>query len=216
MANKKITELPAATTPLDGTEKVEIVQAGINKQVDSSELGGGGGSGTVESVTGDGVDNTDPDNPVLTFPVASEVVFTPGGTIAATDVQEAIEELDTELNAAVDLKVDTLFTFRTETASHTLDSTDLASINAGQMLEIVMNVASANSVTIPLNATQAFPVGTCLVVSQLGAGQTSIVATGGVTMNSANGWVKIAYQHASVVLTKTATNTWSVKGTLSA
>lgn len=58
--------------------------------------GGGGGSGTVESVTGDGVDNTDPDNPILTFPVASEVVNTPSGGIAATDVQAALNELDTE------------------------------------------------------------------------------------------------------------------------
>ena len=34
---------------------------------------GGGGSGTVESVTGDGVDNTDPDNPVLSFPTPGDI-----------------------------------------------------------------------------------------------------------------------------------------------
>lgn len=62
---------------------------------------GGGGSGTVQSVTGDGVDNTDPDNPVLTFPVASEVVNTPAGGIAATDVQAALNELDTDKQAAL-------------------------------------------------------------------------------------------------------------------
>lgn len=96
--SKKITELPAATTPLDGTEWVEIVQGGQSKKVQTTDVGtGGGGSGTVESVTGDGVDNTDPDNPVLTFPEASEVPFTPAGTIAATDVQAAIEELAGEL-----------------------------------------------------------------------------------------------------------------------
>jgi len=53
--------------------------------------------GAVESVTGDGVDNTDPLNPVLTFPDASEVPFTPYSTIAATDVQGAIEELLDEM-----------------------------------------------------------------------------------------------------------------------
>src|SRR5688572_11270754 len=41
MANKKISELPAATTPLSGSEKIEIVQGGINKQADASDLGGG-------------------------------------------------------------------------------------------------------------------------------------------------------------------------------
>jgi hypothetical protein len=39
-----------------------------------SEFGaGGGGSGTVESVTGDGVDNTDPDNPVISFPTPADI-----------------------------------------------------------------------------------------------------------------------------------------------
>jgi hypothetical protein len=32
-----------------------------------------GGTGTVESVTGDGVDNSDPDNPVLSFPTPAEI-----------------------------------------------------------------------------------------------------------------------------------------------
>jgi hypothetical protein len=51
MPDLKITELPAATLPLAGTEKAEIVQGGVNKQVNVSEFGGGGG-GTVTSVTG--------------------------------------------------------------------------------------------------------------------------------------------------------------------
>jgi hypothetical protein len=129
MPNKKITELPAATTPISAGVKFEAVQGGVNVQVDASDMpgsgggsgvvetivagtnvtvddtdpanpiisaSGGGGSGTVESVTGDGVDNTDPDNPVLTFPVASEVTNTPAGTIVATNVQTAINELDTD------------------------------------------------------------------------------------------------------------------------
>lgn len=111
---------------------------------------------------------------------------------------------------------DLLLTFRTETASHTLDSTDLASINAGAALKVKMNVATANSVTIPLNATQAFPLGTQILVQWYGAGQTSIAATGGVTINSANGWVKLAYRYSSVVLTKVGTNEWDVEGSLTA
>lgn len=41
MPNKKITELPVATSPLAGTELAEIVQGGINKQVAVSEFGTG-------------------------------------------------------------------------------------------------------------------------------------------------------------------------------
>lgn len=39
MADVKISELGAATTPLAGTEVAEIVQGGVNKQVDVIELG---------------------------------------------------------------------------------------------------------------------------------------------------------------------------------
>jgi hypothetical protein len=56
-------------------------------------------TGTVESVTGDGVDNTDTANPVISFPNADEVEFTPAGNLASTEVQSAIEELDGEKQA---------------------------------------------------------------------------------------------------------------------
>lgn len=42
--SKKISELPVATTPV-GTELVEIVQGGVNKQTTVADLGGGGGGG---------------------------------------------------------------------------------------------------------------------------------------------------------------------------
>jgi hypothetical protein len=49
-----------------------------------------GGAGGVDSVTGDGVDNTDPANPVLTFPTPAEIsaepTFAKGSLIAGTNV----------------------------------------------------------------------------------------------------------------------------------
>lgn len=42
--SKKISDLAAATTPLDGTELVEIVQGGVSKKVTSGSLGGTGSS----------------------------------------------------------------------------------------------------------------------------------------------------------------------------
>lgn len=50
--DKRITELPVATTPLAGTEKAEIVQGGVNKQVDVSEFGSGGTSTPYGATTG--------------------------------------------------------------------------------------------------------------------------------------------------------------------
>lgn len=58
--DKKISELAAATTPLSGTETLEIVQGGANKQTtaqDIADLGGGGGA--WGSITGTLSDQTD-------------------------------------------------------------------------------------------------------------------------------------------------------------
>jgi hypothetical protein len=49
MANKKISELPSATTPLDNADLFEVVQGGINKKVAKSDVASGG---TVTSVSG--------------------------------------------------------------------------------------------------------------------------------------------------------------------
>jgi hypothetical protein len=47
---KKITQLPAATTPLAGTELLEIVQGGVSSQVAVSDLGGGNGNGKANRI----------------------------------------------------------------------------------------------------------------------------------------------------------------------
>lgn len=61
---------PLVSTGFDGnlTPAVNNLQA-LAQAVDDMEIGGGG----LESVTGDGVDNTDPLNPVLTFPTPAEI-----------------------------------------------------------------------------------------------------------------------------------------------
>lgn len=51
----------------DGTEIVGVSKDGEAASLTTQQIAdlGAGGGGTVESVTGDGVDNTDPDNPVI-------------------------------------------------------------------------------------------------------------------------------------------------------
>lgn len=79
----KYTDLPAAG-PLDGSEILAIVQGGNSKQTttqDIADLGPGGPGGSVESVTGDFIDNTDPANPVMLREVNFVTVATAGGTL---------------------------------------------------------------------------------------------------------------------------------------
>ena len=77
---------------------------------------------------------------------------------------------------------------------------------------ILMNVATANNLTIPLNSSVNFPVGTKIDVSSIGAGQTTIVAAGGVTINSAGGALKLRLQYSGATMVQTATNVWSLFG----
>jgi hypothetical protein len=71
MAGVKISNLPAATVPLTGAELIAVVQGGATKQ---AAIGG-------------------------TIP-AAQIINTPTGTIAATNVQAAINEIVTDLSAS--------------------------------------------------------------------------------------------------------------------
>jgi hypothetical protein len=93
-----------------------------------------------------------------------------------------------------------------QSASYTLVLADKAKV-------VEMSVGSANNLTVPLNATVAFPVGTQLHIVQTGSGQTTVVATGGVTINTAT-TLKLRAQWSAATLIKRAENTWVLVGDL--
>jgi len=72
--------------------------------------------------------------------------------------------------------------------------------------------AAANIMTIPTNASVAFPIGTQIAGNQYGAGQMSIAPDGGVTLNSSGGARKLVMQYSPYLLTKTDTNEWHLTG----
>jgi len=80
---------------------------------------------------------------------------------------------------------------------------------------VEMNVASGNTLTIPPNSSVAFAVGTQIRVLQTGAGQCTLTAGAGVTVNATPG-LKLRAQWASATLLKRATDTWVALGDLSA
>jgi hypothetical protein len=82
-----------------------------------------------------------------------------------------------------------------------------------------MSNAAANNLTVPLNSTVAYPTGTQINILQTGAGQTTVVATGGVTINctpqSTANTGKLRAQWSSATLIKRGTDTWVLVGDLS-
>jgi hypothetical protein len=91
------------------------------------------------------------------------------------------------------------------TANYTLVLSDAGKI-------ITMTVSSANTLTIPLNSSVAFPIGTAITIIQLGTGQTTISGASGVTLRSEGSKLKLKAQYAVAGVVKIATDTWAVFG----
>ena len=81
---------------------------------------------------------------------------------------------------------------------------------------VTVSNASANTFTIPPNSSVAYGIGTQINIAQLGAGQVTITAGAGVTLNSSGAKLKTKDQYSVATCVKTDTNTWFVVGNLSA
>lgn len=80
-------------------------------------------------------------------------------------------------------------------------------------LLVSMTNASANTLTIPTNASVAFAVDTVILVKMGGAGTTTISAATGVTLNGTSaGSADISGQYKWVGLRKSATDAWELFG----
>jgi hypothetical protein len=77
---------------------------------------------------------------------------------------------------------------------------------------VSMTNASANTLTIPTNASVAYPVGCSIRLYQGGAGQTTIAPTGGVTLRSAGAATKLRVQYSWATLFKKGTDEWVLYG----
>ena len=159
----------------------------------------------------------------LTNPSGTDSMSSPSHAGQHADANDAIEALQAKVGAdssavttSHDYKISALETdidninelqFTTPTASYTLLLSD-----AGKLVQT--NVASANNLTIPPNSSAAFPIGTQILVVQVGAGQTTLVAGSGVAINSKDGNLKLSAQYCGVTLIKRATDTWYALGDL--
>ena len=91
-------------------------------------------------------------------------------------------------------------------------STTLALAHADNMLRCTNSTAI--DLTIPLNASVAFGIGTQITIYAAGAGDVSVVATSGVTINSLGAALSLADQYTTAVLIKTDTDTWELVGAI--
>jgi len=139
-----------------------------------------------------------------TAPTGDDLLYTvtdPGGTPASRKV--TIQSVQNLLE----------ITAKTASATSALD--DNAKL-------ITMNVTTtANAYTLAPNADIAHPIGTCILVKQIGTGVTSITGGTGVTIEGGGqsvsaGSCAISNRYDMATCIKVATNIWSVQGAVGA
>lgn len=114
------------------------------------------------------------------------------------------------VSTALSAKADATLGFVSVNTNHTL------SIGTDDSKILNCNSVSAITITIPLNVTDPFPVGTEIGIVRLGAGTVTIVGTVGVTVRSVDNKNKIKGQYSSAALLKIATDEWVLAGSLEA
>lgn len=107
----------------------------------------------------------------------------------------------------------TTYSINVQTTSYTLVASDAAAV-------ITTGVGSANTISIPTNASVPFAIGTTITILQYGSGQTTIqAANSGTTSVLSTGATsnapKIRTQYAGATCIKTGTDQWSVVGDIS-
>jgi hypothetical protein len=80
---------------------------------------------------------------------------------------------------------------------------------------VELSNASAITLTVPLNSSVAFPVGSQIQLLQTNTGQVTVTGAGGVTVNS-NPGLKLRAQWSSATLLKRGTDTWVLIGDVTA
>jgi hypothetical protein len=168
----------------------------------------------------------------LTNPSGTDSMSSPSHAGQHTDANDAIEALQAKVGAdssavttshdykisALETDVSTAQTDITninelQISNQTTDYTLVLS-DAGKLVSI--NSSSANNLTIPAQASVAFPIGTQILFVQLGTGQTTLVPDSGVTLRSKDGNRKLSARYCGVTLIKRTNDDWYAIGDLSA
>ena len=115
------------------------------------------------------------------------------------DMADAINKLELVQFGAVNVQSGTTYT-----------------LVAADWLKVVeFSNGSAITVTVPLNSSVAFLVGTVIELFAAGAGQVTVAPAGGVTIRTSTG-LKLFGQYSSAVLRKRATDEWVLSGDVTA
>ena len=102
--------------------------------------------------------------------------------------------------------------FNRVTGSYTFVLTD-----AGRMVEVSASVSASYNLTVPSSSTVNYPNGTTIDVALYGTGSLFFTtASAGVTIRSANNWLRLSTRYGAATLIKISGNEWYLIGNLNA
>jgi hypothetical protein len=163
-----------------------------------------GGAEVVGTSSSQTLTNKTLTNPTISGGSLSNV----SGSLSSPTISNFVNSNHTHLTAATGGTLTgaaLLYSRSDQVSSYTLTIDDNGKV-------VTTNNASANTLTVPPNSSVAFPIGTTITVVQIGAGQTTIAAGSGVTINSETAKYKLRVQYAAATLYKYDTNTWVLFG----
>jgi hypothetical protein len=132
----------------------------------------------------------------------SAISHTGGAAVKHVFVSEALNAFEAGLNETIPLNSQTGTTYT------------LAVNDSGQL--VTLSNAAAITLTVPTNATVPFAIGTQITITQANSGQVTVAGAVGVTVNSADGDLKLRTQWSAATLIKTNTNSWILIGDITA
>ena len=170
-------------------------------------------SGTVNKVdalvVGSPIRIISPSNPLV---YADGIVFSITGTSVSITVlydntEGTLSSITSPMPVSITGVLGPTLLIVQKTASHTLVLSDKDKL-------IEMNSSSANTLTVPLDSSQAFQIGSQINILQTGTGQTTIApVNSGVIINATPG-LKLRARWSSATLIKRAENIWVLVGDL--
>ena len=129
---------------------------------------------------------------------AAQTAITSVGTLSALAVTGAVTAGSMVAPLAFNAQTGTTYTF--------------VAADAGKM--VTSSNGSAQTFTVPPNSSVAFDVGTQIIVQNIGSANCTLAQGSGVTIQSKDSAKEIDGQYSAATLIKTATDVWSLIGSL--